>query len=209
MRVGIIAEDTSDVEVVTAITLNLLRPLNVGFKHFVGNGCGKLRRKCGAWADILVKAGCPWIIVIHDLDKHHEQDLRGILLSTIEEAQSKASVVLLPRLEIEAWLLYDSAAIAAAFNESVRPKLPHNPELLVDPKQYLHDLVWKTYRKQYLSTLHNAKIAKQLDVSCLTNSASFSPHPEFVSRLKCLLKPTGIHRLIEGSRGRRSLSRST
>ena len=41
--------------------------------------------------------------------------------------------------EIEAWLLYDGWAIAAAFRENQRPKLPGNPENISDPKKYLRD----------------------------------------------------------------------
>ena len=50
MKIGIIAEDDSDVAVLREITLALLKPHRIGFKHFVGDGSGKLRRKCGAWA---------------------------------------------------------------------------------------------------------------------------------------------------------------
>ena len=58
MNMGIIAEDDSDVAVIREITLALLKPHRVGFKRFVGNGCGKLRRKCEAWARNLVQQGC-------------------------------------------------------------------------------------------------------------------------------------------------------
>ncbi len=78
MKVGIIAEDDSDADVVREMMLSLLRPHRIGFKRFVGNGCGKLRRKCGAWAAILVRQGCPWIMVVHDLDVYDERRLRAL-----------------------------------------------------------------------------------------------------------------------------------
>lgn len=198
MKVGIIAEDHSDVEVLTEITLTLLKPHPVGFSHFVGDGCGKLRRKCGAWAHILVQQGCPCIVVVHDLDHHNEQELRALLSDAIAPAKPRTSVVLLPKREIEAWLLYDSAAIAAAFNEPKPPTVPGDPESIPDPKKHLRDLIWKNYRKPYLNTVHNALIAKRIDVSILMKASSFAPHPIFAERVRAMLDRTS------DNRGRRS-----
>ena len=188
MKMGIIAEDDSDVAVVREVTLSLLKPHHIGFNRFVGDGCGKLRRKCGAWALNLVRQGCPWIILVHDLDVRDEGPLRAQLTKALKHARPKASVVLIPRREIEAWLLYDSAAIAAAFNENQRAKLPGNPESLLDPKKYLRDLVWKMYRKEYLNTVHNARIAKRIDATLLERSASFAPHPIFIATVRKMLR---------------------
>lgn len=184
MKIGIIAEDDSDVEVVREITLALLRTNAIGFKRFVGGGCGKLARKCGAWARILVEQGCASIIVVHDLDMNDESQLRSDLTAAVSPANARDSVVLIPRREIEAWLLYDAAAIAAAFRETGRAHLPGNPETLPNPKKHLRDLIWRKYRKRYLNTVHNAQIAKRIDVSRLKKSRSFAPHFTFTRGLK-------------------------
>ena len=105
MKMGIIAEDDSDVAVLREITLTLLKPHRIGFRRFVGHGCGKFKRKCGAWARILVQGGCPWVAVLHDLDANDERRLRAELTAAIAPAGARASVVLIPRREIEAWLL--------------------------------------------------------------------------------------------------------
>lgn len=188
MKLGIIAEDDSDVAVVRELTLKLVKPHVVGFRRFVGDGCGKLRRKCGAWARTLVSQGCPSIIVVHDLDVHDDAQLRASLDRAIAPAGAKARVVLLPKREVEAWLLYDSRAIAAAFNEDAMARLPGDPESLLDPEKHLRDLIWRKYRKDYLNTVHNAQIAKHIDVSLLKRSASFAPHPVFVAKVKELLR---------------------
>lgn len=188
MKMGIIAEDDSDVAVVRELTLLLLRPRRIGFKHFTGNGCGKLRRKCRAWTENLVRRGCPWIAVVHDLDVNNERELREELSRAVAAIRVKASVVLIPKREIEAWLLYDAAAIAAAFNERRRPRLPGNPESLPDPKRFLEQLVWKHYGKYYLNTIHNELIAKRIDVSQLRRSGSFTPHPPFVNQVRLNLR---------------------
>jgi hypothetical protein len=187
MNMGIIAEDDSDVDVIKAVTLKLMKPHVVGFKKFVGNGCGKLRRKCGAWASNLVRQGCSFVIVVHDLDTYDHKSLWSQLNQAVLPARAKLHVVLLPKREIEAWLLYDSAAIAQAFNGKVA-KLPGDPEALLDPKKYLRDLVWKKYRKDYLHTVHNDTIARFVDVSLLRRAGSFLPHVAFATEAKKKIK---------------------
>ena len=183
MKIGVIAEDDSDVMVIKELTLSLMKPRKIRFKRFVGGGCGKLRRKCRAWAENLVRQGCPWIIVAHDLDTCNEKELRAELSNAIADCRAEATVVLIPCREIEAWLLYDAEAIARAFNERQRPRLPHNPELLAEPKEFLGELVHREYDKEYLNTRHNELIAKNVDVARLRKSKSFAPHPPFVAQI--------------------------
>jgi hypothetical protein len=130
-----------------------------------------------------VRQGCPWIVVIHDLDEYDEGELRAELSNAVADVGAQVAVVLIPRREIEAWLLYDPEAIAKAFNERKKPRLPHDPELLPDPKGYLGRLVNKEYDKEYLNTRHNELIAKHVNVSRLRKSRSFAPHPHFVAKI--------------------------
>lgn len=187
MRIGIIAEEDNDLAVIREFTSALLKPRRIGFSGFVGHGCGKLRRKCGAWACNLVRRGCPWVMVVHDLDVYDEVALQRELNTAIQPARARASVVLIPRREIEAWLLYDANAIARAFRETRVPRVPGNPESLIDPKQHLGDLIWRTYRKNYFNTVHNATIARHIDLSRLSRSRSFAPHPLFVASIRAAL----------------------
>ena len=57
IRIGVIAEDTSDVEVLYELTAKLIEPNKFSFRRFVGKGCGKIKRKCGAWASALQTKG--------------------------------------------------------------------------------------------------------------------------------------------------------
>jgi hypothetical protein len=188
MNVGIIAEDDSDVAVLHHITMNLLRPHTVGLKKFVGNGCGKLRRKCAAWALNLAERDCHWIAVVHDLDENNERELRSELQHAIAPAVFRARVVLIPKKEIEAWLLYDPRAIATAFREHTLPRLPGNPESLPDPKKHLGNLIWGTYKKKYLNTIHNAQIAKHIQAARLRGCPSFAPHFEFTAAVRATIR---------------------
>jgi Domain of unknown function (DUF4276) len=188
VKIGVIAEDYSDVAVMKQITLTLLKPHRVGFRPFIGDGCGKLRRKVSAWARILVKQECESVLVIHDLDRFDERELRSELSPAVADCGARVTVVLIPKQEIEAWLLYDKRAIAQAFREKAAPKLPGNPESLNDPKKYLRELVWKKYHKHYLNTVHNETIAKHIDVSLLKRSESFAPQFVFASAVKKILR---------------------
>jgi hypothetical protein len=184
VKMGIIAEDDSDVRVVSELTLTLLKPHKIGFKRFVGNGCGKLRRKCGVWAQNLVAQGCLWVAVIHDLDANNVNTLRADLSRALAPSRARATVILIPKHEIEAWLLYDKQAIARAFKQSQTPNLPGDPESLPHPKEFLRDLIRRKYDRDYLNTVHNALIAKQIVASSLRRSQSFAPHFEFTSTIR-------------------------
>lgn len=187
MTIGIIAEDKSDVQVIEAVTLTLMRPHKIGFKSFVGGGCGRLRRKCAAWCRSLVARGCKWIVVVHDLDDRDTQGERRLLAElteAVDSVRTSGRIVLIPRREIEAWLLYDGPAIAAAFSMKDAPQLPGNPENLADPKRHLYELIWRKYRKNYVNTIHNLRIARQIRTARLARATSFRPHVEFTAQVK-------------------------
>jgi hypothetical protein len=135
----------------------------------------------------LVEQGCPFIIVVHDLDLLVEKHLRADLTKAVTPSGATASIVLLPKRELESWLLYDADAIASAFRQRRTVRLPGDPEQLADPKKHLRRLVRTAYQREYLNTVHNVQIAKHLDVKQLKKSRSFSPHFGFTQIVKDLL----------------------
>ena len=68
IRVGILAEEDSDVAVVRLLLQKIVPSRSFGVRYFVGHGCGKLRYKCNVWAAQLADRGCSALLVIHDLD---------------------------------------------------------------------------------------------------------------------------------------------
>ena len=184
MKLGIIAEDDSDVGVISQLTRLMVRPRKIGFKRFIGNGCGKILRKCHAWAEILVRKGCLWVVVVHDCDQNDENALRQKLEAAVTAVNARASIVLIPVREIEAWLLFDSKALDSTFKKDRKPHLPGDPESLQDPKKTLGEIIWRAYRKQYLNTIHNEIIAGNLNPKFLSRARSFAPYPPFVRALK-------------------------
>src|ERR1700743_835084 len=66
---GILAEDESDVDVLKIFIQKISPNKKFSFKWRVGNGCGKLHRKCRDWAEDLKNKGCKYLIIARDLDR--------------------------------------------------------------------------------------------------------------------------------------------
>src|SRR5437870_1552366 len=111
ISIGVIAEEKNDIEVLYEYTTKLVAENSFTFAQFVGHGCGKLRWKCRAWAENLVRRGCAHLVIIHDSDGGDESKLREELEKQIRTIEAKLFVVLIPIEEVEAWLLADAEAI--------------------------------------------------------------------------------------------------
>jgi len=202
MKIGVIAEEANDVEVLYELTCKLINENAFSFKKFVGHGCGKLRRKCTGWAGNLLKRGCSYLVVIHDLDKYDEGKLRQKLTESVAAIPYNAYLILIPVREIEAWLLTDADALQKVFGLTKAPKLPGQPESIVDPKAKLEDIVWKSGKKRYLNTVHNKKIATAMRITKVNACMSFRPYPIFVSKyLKCHNLPSQVSVKAKARRG--------
>jgi len=178
--IGVIAEDSSDVQVVNAILEKYLPSNQFSIKKFVGNGCGKLRNKCGSWAKMLAKSGCEHIIIFHDRDRSEEKEIRDILESKVRKDEFPSSIIVIPIEELEAWLLSDANAIKIVFNLRTRPKKITNCEAIESPKEFLRNLVWQIGKKRYLNTTHNKKIAEQSDITNFQRCKSYKPFDKYV-----------------------------
>lgn len=181
MKIGVIAEENNDVEVLAEITRKLIPENSFSIAKFVGHGCGKLRKKCGPWARNLASRGCDLLVVLHDLDRAVESQLRSGLEGAVVDSTFKGKLILIPIEELEAWLLADAAALKATFTMSKQPNTPANPELIQSPKEFLRDLVWKSSKKRYVNTVHNRKIAKNLNLDALKNCKTYAAYPKFLS----------------------------
>jgi hypothetical protein len=183
VRIGVIAEDNSDLDVIYELTCKIVRENQFSFARFVGHGSGRVRRKCRAWARNLLDRGCAHIIVVHDLDRCVEHELRQLLEAQLTDLHFETSIVLIPVEELEAWLMSDPTALKVVFNMNKVPKVPKWPEKIQSPKEYLANLIRTDSKAQYLNTVHNRKIAKALELSSLERCPSFLAFPEFLSRV--------------------------
>ena len=181
MRIGVIAEEQNDVDVLRELTSKLTNENTFSFKKFVRHGSGALRRKCVAWADNLLIRGCTHLVVLVDLDDNNEEELRLELTNSVRHRGFDAYVILIPVREIEAWLLADAKALQNVFAMVKMPKVPKSPEAIRRPKEKLRDIVWNATKKRYLNTIHNKKIAAASRISKLRICKSFRPYPLFIN----------------------------
>jgi hypothetical protein len=181
IAIGIIAEDKSDVSVMRELTAKVLPKNQFSVKQFYGSGSARIRAKCRKFADQLVRRGCTRVVVVHDLDASKEEALRKELEDGLTSMDGCTTLVLIPERTIEAWLLSDADAIKRVFTLKKLPKVPHQPESLMNPKEWLGNLVWKLEKKKYVNTIHNEKIAAAISIQKVTRRKSFALYPAYLN----------------------------
>jgi hypothetical protein len=181
IKVGVLAEDASDVDVLRAVLPKIAPRKNFGIKPFHGQGCSKIHSKCRRWAVVLAKSGCSVLILLHDSDGNNVAMITKNIEAGLKPCPIPIHLIVIPIEEIEAWLLTDATAIKATFNLKTRPKCPANPERIREPKEYLRDLVWKASgkTKEYINTVHNKRIAERVALSSLRKCSAFLPLQAF------------------------------
>jgi hypothetical protein len=179
-KIGLIAEDNSDIEVVDEILLKYMPSSHYSIKKFVGNGCGKLKQKSQSWTDSLFRQGCEHVIIFHDLDRNKENELRQLLNSKVPQRDYPCSLIVIPKEEMEAWLLSDSEALRDVFKMGQLPKTYHDCELVNSPKEEIKSLVWQKSRKRYLNTIHNKQIAAKVSLENFRRCSSFSDFDTYI-----------------------------
>lgn len=180
-RVGVIAEDSSDVEVVYELITKITPNKRFKIRKFVGNGCGKIRGKCNQWALQLMREGCTLLVVMHDLDNRVLSELEIQLEKAINPCPIKKYVLIIPIKEIEAWLLSDNVAIQIAL--SLKQKISHiaNPEAINDPKKLLGEIIYlKSDKTKRYVVSDNRKIAHKIELQNIRRCSSFLPLERFI-----------------------------
>ncbi len=181
IKIGVVAEDSSDIQVITEIIAKYLPKNKFCVKHFVGKGCGKLKTKCSAWVNNLSSQGCSHIFIFHDLDRNKEEVLREELTRKIAGCNHDNHLIVIPKEELEAWLLADIEAIKKTFNITSNIKSLGNVEEIQSPKEYLQKLVRKLSNKTYINTIHNKKIATNIQLEKLSNCKSYSGFNKYLN----------------------------
>ncbi|MGD0331337.1 MAG: DUF4276 family protein [Nitrososphaeria archaeon] len=182
-KVGVIAEDESDVESITVLIHRIANNDRIGVKGRVGRGCGKLRRKCHAWAKELSQGGCSLLILVHDLDNNDLRDLRKEIGDNLNPCPITIYLICIPIQELEAWLLSDPEAIKTAMHLKRTPNVKGPPETINSPKEHLADLIDRASDKEkiYMNTKHNYQIAASISIDLTRHKCnSFVPFYDFV-----------------------------
>jgi Domain of unknown function (DUF4276) len=182
--VGIIAEDDSDIQVLSSLIDKIVQS-HVPIKPAKGSGCGNIVSKCHAWAQNLKERGCRYLLLVQDLDDGPLDTLMRRLTSALRPSPITCHIIIIPVREIEAWLLADHEAIHRAMKLNKALRQTPNPEAIPEPKEYLSDLIYRNSdRKRYINTLDNRKIAAECQIENLRRCPSFVPFVEFIQ--KCL-----------------------
>lgn len=181
MKLGVIAEDKSDVEVVSAILEKYAPKNDFVVKKFVGNGCGRLRNKCRTWTETLLKGGCAHVLIFHDLDRNEEAKLFKALRDKVPVREFPNSLIVIPIEEMEAWLLADEDAISKAFSLKQSLKRVPDPENVQSPKEEIGHIVWSAAKKRYVNTVHNVKIASVASRDNFMRCSSYAKLDEYLS----------------------------
>ena len=183
IKIGLIAEDISDVEVIKILMSKVSRR-KFATCHFVGRGCGPIIRKTPGWCRVLSQKGCARVIVVDDKDRNDSVKLRATLEQLVAQVPNIKGVVVIPVEELEAWLLSDSSAIAAALGLEKEPKNIARPESVASPKEFIGKEVSRISKNgtRYVNTVHNKLIASLLDLAKVTAKCpSFHPLAEFLA----------------------------
>lgn len=184
LHYGVIAEDVSDVNVIKLLAKKIVGS-SISTSHFVGKGCGAIRRKALGWCKAFQLKGCQRILLVHDRDDANEAALRRDLEAILAQAPQPYKVVVIPVEELEAWLLSDHTAIARALNLRRELREEHHPEEIGSPKEHLERIIFKASEKrtQYVNSIHNALIADQIDVTKIkAKCPSFARFSEFLEQ---------------------------
>jgi hypothetical protein len=180
-RIGIIAEDASDVKVIVELVRKIC-PKNYGVSQFVGEGCGRIVGKCRTWSEQLKERGCKYLLIIHDSDRRDVKCLEKMLADGLNASPIDNYAIVIPVREIEAWLLSDENAITTAMH--LRKKLGKvvSPEKVLDPKKKLGEIIYVYSEKKiiYVNTIHNQRIANACSIETLRRCESFDAFYKFV-----------------------------
>ncbi|MBI3167609.1 MAG: DUF4276 family protein [Chloroflexi bacterium] len=180
-RIGIIAEDDTDINVIHELIKKLARGKIFTIKKFSANGCGKLIGKCYQWSIQLKERGCDFLLVVHDLDEKQESQLRQKLEKVLYTSPIKKRAIIIPIKEIEAWLLSDHQAIEKAMKLKQNIGKIADPQSIGDPKRYLSELIYiKSGKTKRYLTKDNPKIAEKIDINNLSRCSSFMLFRDFI-----------------------------
>lgn len=181
--IGIIAEDQSDYDVIRIIA-NKVAATPLSFRKSLAKGCGKIMSRCNYLAKDLKRRGCTHLIIVRDADTIQTNKLKKDIAKRLNPSPISPYIIVIAKEEIEAWLLSDINAIHSFYGNSKRNKLAkiQSPEQISDAKNYLKNIIKRTYKKVYIPTKHNESIAQNITIRTLeNNSASSKELTDFIA----------------------------
>ncbi|MDR5647139.1 DUF4276 family protein [Burkholderia cenocepacia] len=165
----VLTEDQNDFEAIKIILKRLENDQHLQVKGRGFSGSGQLFNLGAITFNSIIKATNarnPKCVVVHDCDKdeseHKHQRVAKDILTKIKTEAILCSII--PKQEIEAWILADIASVTKVFNGWIPKKSYPQPENIDDPKEELK----KQSRTQNLKPRYTesdaAKLAAVLDL---------------------------------------------
>lgn len=186
-KIGIIAEDSSDIDSVAVLIKRITLNDSLSFKSRKGDGCGKIKRKALNWSKELKIQGCDMLVLLHDLDRNKFNELYTELNEKLKNCPILDKIICIPIEEIEAWFLSDPTGIKNTFNLKKTPKFDGNPEEINDPKSKLKNQISLCSERsvEYLNTKHNKQLSEKVSIDILrSRCSSFNNLYEFLKQYK-------------------------
>ena len=188
IKVGIIAEDHSDIDTLKVL-IRRLSDIRFKIKGHATEGCAKLRRKCSAIVKNWYAQGITYFIICHDLDSDNQKELAKLkkdLCKKVETIPNCKNVVciVIPIQELEAWFLADISVLQKQF-KGIKLKEINHPERIRSPKEYIKKASCKQkWKPLYSNTTHNKELAQDLDLKKVqARCPAFLPFHDFVLSL--------------------------
>ncbi len=181
--IGIIAEDTSDIDTIRELIIRISKNNKIAIKGRSKNGCGILLRKCHDWARNLADIRCSVLIVIHDSDNNNPTEIYKKVKEKLDPSPITNHLITVPVQELEAWLLADPEGIKKSLNLKETPNIKYSTELVNSPKEFLEAAIYKASRKEmyYQNTKHNMIIAKTISIDLIRKKCpSFRDFHDFI-----------------------------
>ncbi len=180
---AVLAEDTSDAEVVACIMKRYFANSGVRIRKKGYDGCSGLRRKGARDIRTWIDQGIERFVVCHDADRNAPSEVFELVCQKVvlpAGATGKCCVAV-PVQEIESWLIADEAAIHKVI-PSFAFRGHTSPETIQDPKEWLVKQSQASNGKPlYSPKTFNAAVADHVRFEVLASKC-----PSFRSFLACI-----------------------
>lgn len=166
ITVGVLAEDRTDCDAFSVLLKRIALDegfANLGVKTQKTDGCGPIKSKGHRIVKNLLRS-CESVVIVHDLDRNDEHELRATLLAKLEDLHPHC-LLCIPAEELEAWFWCDQAVLDLVTRAPAVKKATSQPHKLQSPKELLQKASRDAGGRPLYSTNDNAELMKHLDIA--------------------------------------------
>jgi Domain of unknown function (DUF4276) len=181
---GVIGEGDSDTETLKVLIRRLAENPRLPVKIKSFGGCSRMLKDGARQLQAFIDIGMKKLIVAYDADGHPTEQCKNLVISRIVQPSQTENIccALIPKEEIEAWILADVEALEKVCRWWRVSPVTGDPESIPNPKDHLEGLNrhWKG-KPAYSHVVHNSRVAGFLNLDTVHRRCpSFRPLKEFV-----------------------------